>query len=92
MKSRRKQSKKSDRRVHVRPRRSIQPRPEKLVAADPAVVDVFDQLQTEWRHYRINHLIAPERRACAMRHHRDRENKAWSRLLEYLSSRYEPTD
>jgi hypothetical protein len=86
------QSSKGDRRVRVRPRRSIKPRHDDLVEADPEVLDIFDRLQVLWRHQRINQLIAAERRAYIIHRHRDRENKAWTRLANYLSSRYERTD
>jgi hypothetical protein len=81
-----------ERRVHVRPRRSIKPRHDELVDADPVVVDIFDCLQNLWRHQHINHLIAAERRASVMQRHRDRERRAWTRLLDYLNNRFERMD
>jgi hypothetical protein len=78
------QSSKAGRRVNVRPRRSIKPRHDELVDADPVVLDCFEMLQTAWRHQRIKHRIAPQRCAIASKQNREAERKAFRRLARYL--------
>ena len=87
------QSGQGDRQFDVRPRRVRHPQHDELVDADPEVVDIFDQLQTEYRHERINHLIAASRRDYIMQRHRDRERRILvTRLFDFLNNRFERMD